>query len=372
MDSEHFGCLPPHWLAETPDSLLTEAVEAVFGGNYDPEFRPVLIRVLASMVHHAGSVASGVKPNSKVLQMAPFSSAGGPGGLLERLKTFVTTDRASLHRTGVPTSVDMLESMRELMRKQDAALTALTELSGGMAVQTMALIDAMKKFLEGRAFEQGVMTIDSMKTMLNSMSQSIIAQISSNAGAAANPGPSPEPAPLVATGTTPAARVNLHYYRVEGSDTTWWHVPRGFKFPEGLNLESGWDLWVSGCSARSIRPYHQLDTKFLPGKALKSAFATWKSIFGGVMQPGAGAMPQEPQPARHLWNEAHNELKRRASFAFTPEYSARRQNWAIASWAKHTKYGYIMEHGTVADKAALPAAGGKNKKRRKTTQAGSG
>jgi hypothetical protein len=58
-----------------------------------------------------------------------------------------------------------------------------------------------------------------------------------------------------------------------------WHVPKDFKFPQELNLTTGWGLWIMGMPSKRIHPFWLLKRKSLPLNICTQFFLHWKPIF---------------------------------------------------------------------------------------------
>jgi hypothetical protein len=167
-------------------------------------------------------------------------------------------------------------------------------------------------------------------------------------------------------GNTPPTRITYRQYSYDGR---FWHVPKAFKFPTGMHLDTAWKIWIYGlpvnetidangtrCQA-PIRPFRSIKPEMLP-KAVKQDFQLhWRPIFSMMEQaPGLNIREAGVVDATYVtasFDSAKTYLKTRVSYVFEKERS-NPDMWEISTWSRKVQRSSILKDGTNADRANLP------------------
>jgi hypothetical protein len=139
-----------------------------------------------------------------------------------------------------------------------------------------------------------------------------------------------------------------------------WHVPKDFKFPQELNLTTGWGLWLTGMPAKRIRPFRLLRKESLPPHVRSLFLLHWKPIFDMMESapeidmesihansPTAGAITESLQKG-----QAYLQTDRLSYVFDNPR--KHQDTWALSTWSKHCQPSVILKNGSEKDKSFFP------------------
>jgi hypothetical protein len=150
-----------------------------------------------------------------------------------------------------------------------------------------------------------------------------------------------------------------------------WFVPKLFKLPRRVKLETGWRLWVQGlpgfqmedgdhiARAAPIRPFRKFKNGMLPPEVKKTFGLHWSPIFKVMEETPGLEIPNDPSSidGDFLANSfacAKEYLKEhRVQYAFQ-KLRANPDEWEVSTWSKHVRRSEIEKYGTEVDKANLP------------------
>jgi hypothetical protein len=138
------------------------------------------------------------------------------------------------------------------------------------------------------------------------------------------------------------------------------HMPKDFKFPQVLNLTTGWGLWLLGMSSKRISRFWLLKKESLPLSIHTQFFLHWKPIFNLMESapdmdkesirlncPTAGAILESLQKG-----QAYLQTERLLYVYDNPR--KHQETWALSTWSKHCQPSVILENGSERDKSFFP------------------
>jgi hypothetical protein len=270
--------------------------------------------------------------------------------------------------------------------------------------------EAVSDAIEQKAIDNGHLTMDTLKSVLESHSESIqnfvseridelkdsiprLQELNVQQGGTSSGGHNNQPTTASsylestdevidvldcsAGGEGSRRQITFRSYHYGGKLN--WHVPNGFAFPSNVNLDSGWRLWLIGMSFESvgpdgvifnspIRPFRKLNPSFLPTEAKKILKLHWQPIFR-LMEQAPGLQINEDfsqitsQDLMKSFEEARAFLKERVSYVFNKN-RAQPDTWEISTWSRHVQRSSILKYGTDKDKEHLPPETQSNKPRK--------
>jgi hypothetical protein len=389
-NSEDFAILPPHFTVGNPmeNERIREAMELMYGpllqkwaGTKDSDPTAVLLKVLPSIVYHSEFLQSIIRR----VPGHPF--AGIPllndPALLRDLKELVTIE-PSPHvstATGIPPHVHhakLTTSCLELCR------LTLTEVKSMATDLKKAVCDA----IESKAFENGIVTTQSLAEMLKVHHEQIDELITDRLKAlqtSSAPTETATPTPVVdeeglefAPGTMDDADDDEEaptrgpiVYRTYTHSGRFWHTPKTFVLPPRMKLDTGWKIWCNGIpcyqitddetgQAAPIRPFRAFKNEMLPKHIRQNFCLHWRPIFE-VMEACPGLDPADEDS----FERGIAFLKTRVEYVFRKR-RANPMQWELSTWSRHVRRSSIEKNGTDSDKAALPTETSRFNKPRKT------
>ena len=333
--------------------------------------KALLLRCLASMVHHSDNLIAVVREHNGAHPFASIPILNRPV-LLNRLKALVTLKESDRIRmpTGIPPHVEAVQKLNELVelikleREERMAHFENITATIGDKLEEIALENgqvtrpAVEKLFE----EFGEKFGTEVSAKIDSVLRSVVAQ-------------NPQNSVPVHEGEHDFDDINSEMtggYPLFNYDGKFMQVPQNFSLPTKVKRKKAWELWICGmvtCDGDRIRPFRFFKLSMLP-KAVQTKFKTeWQPILR-KMQAGAGI----PLPSNgdlinadvidRTFITSTNHLKANVcSFLWERDNSVI-ENWSVASWSSYTQRSYIMKHGTENDIANLPSATRYNKPHR--------
>jgi len=171
-------------------------------------------------------------------------------------------------------------------------------------------------------------------------------------------------------------------YSVKGSQIHFWHVPKGFEFPQKANIYQCFEFWVRGMPGYEVvnedsnvvpapvRPFRKIELKFIPEAAQRNRFRQhWRTVFKFFEEALNSASLTEmtsnlsrtettsnlsSKTLKELFEKGMNSLKDHASYVFA---NPKREptSWTIAYWSKMLSRSMIEKHGNSNDISKLAA-----------------
>ena len=333
--------------------------------------KALLLRCLASMVHHSDGLLAVVREHNGAHPFASIPILNRPV-LLNRLKGLVTLEESDRIRmpTGIPPHVEAVRKLNDLVdlikleREERQAHFEHITATIGDKMEEIALENGQvtRPAVEKLFQEFGEKFGTEVSTKIDSVLRSVVAQNHQNSVPVEDRGYENEDTNHEMTGGYP-----LFNY-----DGKFMQVPQNFSLPTKVKRKKAWELWICGmvtCDGDRIRPFRFFKLSMLP-KAVQTKFKTeWQPILR-KMQQGAGI----PLPSNgdlinadvidRTFISSTNHLKANVcSFLWERDNSVI-ENWSVASWSCYTQRSYIIKHGTENDKANLPIATRYNKPHR--------
>jgi hypothetical protein len=380
-NSETFGVLPPHFMLEDPmaNEDIREAMELCFGtilhnweNTTDSNPTPILLRCFASLVFNHEWILETIAATPG----HPFSAIPiiNHPDLLRRLHAMVTisSDSKLMTSTGIPPHIETARMCRRILEKCDETLERVQNIE-------TTVKEAVKEAYEEKQAENGHLSAESMKGIFKKfeadMKRNVQAEIKDVRGdirmlmtmaASGNTATNHEfedtgpPAlddedPLDYTAQPGTSYGNFMY-----NGRLHWHVPKDFKFPQELNLTTGWGLWITGMPSKRIRPFRLLKKESLPPHIRSQFLLHWKPIFN--LMESAPDMDKESIRANSPTAGAIREsLQKGQAYLRTDRLSyvfdnprKHQDTWALSTWSKHCQPSVILKNGSEKDKSFFP------------------
>ena len=274
-NSAKFEVLPPHFTVGLENEFVKNSMQRCFPNimiNLDEATRTnfigVLLRCLASIVHHSDELMKVIQKNPG----HPFSQVPilNQPHLLSQLKPLVTINPSSKINapTGIPPHVRLMSSIAdlvEMVREERNERVNLEE----------KLVNAVENSIENNAISNGNITHHSVSKILQThqkqMTDSLAAQnasIEMKMGQLLACVQGNAPSPFANVGTTSESvshSVNANNNCVHQWDGRFWHVPKGFFISDRVSEEEGVGAladWTASLQDRKWRscPSHAFST----------------------------------------------------------------------------------------------------------------
>jgi hypothetical protein len=379
-NTEDFALLPPHWIMEDP--MSNEYVKTAMNMMYstilqrwsstDRDPTGLLLRCLASVVHHSDWILRKTAefPGHPFTKIPIISYPI----LLNDLKPLVTIEKTSTMQsaTGIPPHIEAAAKTRKLLEMCTETLQAVRN-------QATQIRDAVFEAFETRAEENGQVTGERLKSILDDFKTSImtdigdrIDELKQNGYGASEQNLPPQPDLEAAPHGPGHVLYPPFIYTDPTGQQKFWDVPEDFRFPLNTDRKTGWRLWLNGLpnnqvlledgttKCHPIAPFSKFNTSRLPN-AVKQAFRLhWIPVFSLMGSAPGLDLPARRPPTGYTGEDldaaftittAH--LKSRASYIWN-DRKKRTATWSVSTWAKHLRYSSIEKNGTASDKAALP------------------
>lgn len=366
-----FATPAAHWVAGSAEAV-NAGIEEVFGANYPLTFRPMLKRCLAAMVNHSKWVLSELPPTHCVRCNPLYVGGSADGTLLAELSKLVTLDQPeNASPTGIPPYIFNLQAhektiqqLKDLAAEQQQTNQHLRDLSA-------TLVQDMRAFLEDRAVEAGVITIDGMQGRLDTQQTKLEAAIAKKMDEQHNAikellaagGPLTPPMETSSATTTEGPAADSIAPTESGGHKLFFtsagaqYVPAEWKFPR-VSLRDGWRMWLKGMPSIEVRPFRVFSiTKYVPRKQVNALYE-WQLVFRKFE---SFASVDITEPVAQSFDAALSELKMIASYCWAKKGDC--SKWAVSSWAKALRPGVIKKRGTPEDIEKLGPETFRNKKR---------
>jgi hypothetical protein len=357
---------------------ICEAMELCFGTilhnwekSTDSNPTPILLRCFASLVFNHKWILETIANNPG----HPFSAIPiiNHPDLLHRLHAMVTISSESrmMTATGIPPHIETARMCRKILEKCDETLKKVENIE-------TTVKDAVCEAYEEKQAENGHLSAESMKGIFSQfqtdVKKSVQAEIKdvradiqilmtmASSNTAINHEVEDIGLPALADDDPPEylAQPGKSYGNFMYNGRLHWHVPKDFKFPQELNLTTGWRLWIMGMPSKRIRPFRLLKKESLPRHIRTQFLLHWKPIFDlmelapdmdkesiRVNFPTAGAITESLQKGQSYLRTD------RLSYVF--ENPRKHQDsWALSTWSKHCQPSVILKNGSEKDKSFFP------------------
>jgi hypothetical protein len=394
-NGEEFGTLPPHWKVNDPMSneRIKEGMNLMFAtilqrwGDTAVDPTGTLLLCLASVVWNSDFLKKITAADSE----HPFNTIpllSNPE-LLKDLKELVTLKPEGhvQQATGIPPHVQNAKVAKEILNTCVETLNEVKEMA-------TTVHEAVKQAFEEKAFENGQLTGERLQQMFNGHQERMVQMIDNKLSELRTEIQQHSVGMLTqqqnddddnnqiqfADGeeernTQGQAEVRYRTYLHGGRH---WYVPADFSFPTGVNLETGWKMWIQGLPGNEtldnngnrlqapIRPFRKLKNEMLPESVRKNLQTHWRPIFL-MMEQAPGIEIRETsidaEYIRTSYEAGREYLKTRVGYVFQ-NTKVKPMNWKISYWSKKVARSEILKHGTEQDKASLPEESYRNKPRK--------
>lgn len=377
----NFDAIPPHFTVGMENRYIKEAMELCFKCILEnveliSNVRALLLRCLASIVHHAEALMNIIREADGNHPLAAVAIFGRPELLVE-LKKLVTMEPSDKIRfpTGIPPfveqgrKIDMLlelviadrternKQLEDLLSKVKETVSDKIE---EVAVQNGTVSRAsVERILEDRLSAHNSILVSSFNNRIDEVLDSLR---KSRVGNTDDSVPS-FTSKTSLTGHQKEVETGSPYvlYTYEGK---LWHVPHDFNFPPKVDRRKAWELWLCGVTDTNnnvIRPFRLLKPNLLP-KSVKSKFKTqWQPVLI-KMQEGLPENMQLPNNGRDVdvslisstFDVATNYLKTKVCSYLWEKKGHLLNKWSVATWSSTIQRANIMKHGNMNDISNLP------------------
>ena len=373
-NSPVFDTLPPHFVKGLEEQVICDAFNLCFKNirkSLDERdivnMTGLLLRCLASIVHHAESLKEVMRSNPK----HPFHDIPilSDDKMLADLKALVTTEKSQrlAQPTGVPPHTQTL-------RKLEVVLNMVMEERADMKRFEEKFTERLKDAINETAAQSGQVTRQKMieimeehSTMMRSTLRKDIEEVVRNVLGGRR---------VMTEGGSESARLDENGgHRSSAGYTSYAHsgklgldTCKGWDFPS-CTLKSAWRFWLLGqpnfeqSTAQAdgsiavkkcpIRPFRMF--KWLTSDLSKTYMNSWCPV---LRMMEAAPEINLPSPER-LDNEFVESSYKTGKIHVlnTVEYIKqmnRSDSWRVATWSQRVKRNSIMKNGTQADKDRLP------------------
>ncbi len=399
--TSNFDVLPPHFTVGIEDEDVRNGLKSNFKWIFmmaQQDERSclvsILMRCLASLVHHSDSLIDVIakNPGHPFMNIPILSN----GALLQRLKAKITTDPSPVidSPTGIPPHVVQMRQLKDLLTHFKVEREARMNLEE-------KLVKTVQDTIEQQALTNGHITAASLNNILSKhqsdMNQKLqeerdivdkkLDHLIQLVNRPFDPtATAPAPFPIVEEvqqqdegcvreevdekGITR----HLHYWNGK-----FWHVPQNFEFPKSCSRRRAWELWLIGMPnfitadgrKAPVMPFRRMKPKFLPKKVANKFKNEWvpcmtKMLNAPNLPEGiANANTLTPDKVEEAYAVGTDFLKSQVSYIFTkPKFKAH-STWSIGTWSQRLRYNEIQKYGTEEDIANLPEATKKNQSRKR-------
>ena len=402
-----FAAIPPHFTCGMENEAVKEAMELCFTGIIDQLSNPfvegeevvdtsappissraarskqrernatvsslrsntkaLLLRCLASMVHHADALIGVIKEKDGAHPFAMIPILNRPA-LLARLKGLVTTEASERIRiaTGIPPHVEAVRKLDELVE--------LFKLEREERKNTFNDIkNVIGEKIEEIALEHGQITKPTVEKLFEEFGKKFETQVTKKIDdvlrsvVAQNPIPHGGTVEVSGGGSSGNAEDNTNdemSYPLYNYDSKFMQVPKDFELPTKCKRKKAWELWICGmtthCGER-IRPFRYFKLSMLPKKVATKLKTEWQPILRKMEAGLTHTLPSNGDLIDSVIIEATfttttNHLKANVcSFLWGRKRNVI-ENWSVASWSCYTQRAYILKNGNESDIANLPVA----------------
>ena len=258
LDSEEFGCLPPHFNNNEGEALSNDEWEDILPGFlfYPEQFRVALPFLLASLLHHHDYILQDFAPDHPIRSSRLFTL---PGDRLSQIKARVhagmfKNTATGMVAKGVPQQVCILQRLDQLEQGNDnTANKLLARLDQVPEELTQCMlnrfqVNGAQPLLENRVQEMISSANNSLREVLLSEIRSMqaVASITRQDEDNAEGGQG-----------WPAGRVGADGHKQWSWGGRFHPVPKGWSLPKG-NVSMLFNLWTQGNAAMGLAPYRFL------------------------------------------------------------------------------------------------------------------
>ena len=377
-DSVTFDVLPPHFI-NTDDEHIDQAMELWFGnilsmlGDEDTFMLPILLRCLASLVHHEQSIREVILRNPKhPWRCLPFFTNDE---LLSHLKSNVTTEptKGVLEKpTGLARNTIMLQQVNELVGhfRDDKKEREREREERRSAVEDIKA--AVREAIEEQALSNGHLTYASFASIIDVREKHLLGGIQTRMDEvvarieATLTQTIPNGGVRIQNLRAPAAAIQSQntYRQYQHTDGKMYFTPEGYELPALAQLFPAFCMWINGDSftADTVRPFILWSSKDVPYFLWKKFRVGWFDALHHMMESPTlheldadlssgsyGPVPEDEMP--RLFDEGRKDLLSKHSFISKLKY----QKWTVTTWSKQMQFSSVIKQGTAREKALANA-----------------
>ncbi len=373
-----FAALPPHFICTMEDNVhVKEAMQLCFKGIIDQEddqyggdnvgnllqsnTKAMLLRCLASMVHHSESLQAVINSDAS----HPFASIpifSRPPSFLRELKKLISTTTSDRIRmpTGIPPHV---EAMGRLDKLYKLILEEREERRNHYEDMKKIVADKIEEVAEtnGQITRPAVERMfDEFGTRFGTHISKKIDDVLRSVVQISEPGAHGDNRDAINAeiGESTMVRDGFKLWSYDGK---FWMVPQGFQLPAKTKRKRAWEFWIAGMTVNGdkIRPFRHLKPAMLPPEVKKKFKTEWQPIMRKMENTPDLVIPRDLTKIDSIVIEttfvsSTNYLKSNVcSFLWEKERSII-ENWSVASWSTYTQRNYIIKNGNENDIGNLP------------------
>lgn len=231
------------------------------------------------------------------------------------------------------------------------------------------LIEAMKKTIEEKQWDNGQVTADRIQNMMDKFKDDVVTSHKDEISALRqevrqlNGG---EPVQETTTTASPSAGAGGCTFAYK---SRFWDVPQDFKFPVKVKLKAGLRFWFCGQSVGEgsdyVKPFRLLVARNLPSKTLQNNLKLqWIGAFkileeSSISLPPRSSRDVDEATLDRIFTEFVALLKQRFQYCFLKE-SAPEVKWTLGTWGVKMTRSNVVKYGTDSDKTFLSDATKRN------------
>jgi hypothetical protein len=278
--ADEFDILPPHFSTETLQELHTHGWERILPSyqSYPESFRRVIPYLFAQLVHHYhNGNLNRILPNNHPLFDTPVFRM--QRALVDSLKEKVICVHGECHDThmtaqGVPGVIINSRENRNTQKYCEQNFQILGEKFTQMSLQMQHIVSALPQKIIDLLLEkiriEGVqpVTLESIQSLIMSiltsensplqMMRSEIRTISERIG---TPRDNEQHGDATRERDSTVRSQTGYTHRWQTDPEKIHMVPEGFRWPDGKNTRTMWDLWLFGNGIDKIVPYRRIEPK---------------------------------------------------------------------------------------------------------------
>ena len=368
-NTPQFAAIPPHFIEGIENEYINEAMNLCFGFIMDrnqdrlPNIIGILMRLLASMVHHSDFILSKISNDSlNPLAKIPIYA---DAHLLRNLKKLVQTKATTKipKATGIPPHTSMICSLNDLINKfiaEKEERLAMFERLGQIVSDKLEQIAADNGSLT-RSSVEGILQSE-FSTFKQCMQEEIRETVKYT---------------LTHSGVLPFRRENEGDHQLDCANTQrrstfkmyaysgrMFFVPENFNFPCDVQRKAGWIFWLKGMDFQGkfpVRPFRFLTSSMLPKtKDVKKQYNNeWKPIMTKMEKTPGLVIPNDLNAITSTFIDESYKLATEHLKAnvcnFIWSRHLNHENWTVGTWSMKTSPNQIRKFGTNSDVANLPA-----------------
>ena len=229
-----------------PEGQSVDYSQFVSSGNIAQDFRPVIPRLIASVVYHSEYLMKRLPPHHPLF-LSPLWLTGRVHQLRPYAYSCINYDpRTKLHASGVPFATTMLIEMRSMGQTFTRGVAEIKERFSDLP---KVIVEKIMENLEiNGAIPVNVHTMNEQFAQFKDQIFEKLTELSRGGAAASS------------SSATQAQGVLTEFRTWTWADGTEHWLPEDFVFPLA-SIYDIWNIWLHGCRTTGIRPFKDIKSK---------------------------------------------------------------------------------------------------------------